>query len=40
MGAKKSGSDFYSKAVFFSLLGIGVVVGLLVTFLKLTGTLR
>ncbi len=40
MAEKKSNSDYYSKAVFYVLLGVGAVVGLLLIFLKLTGTLR
>ncbi len=40
--AKKKGSDsdFYSKAILFTLLGIGVVVGAVVMLLKVTGTMR
>lgn len=37
---KSSNSDFYSKAIIFTLLGVGIVVGVLVMLLKVTGTMR
>ena len=40
MAEKKSNSDYYAKAVFFALLGVGVVVGALVIVLRLSGSLR
>jgi hypothetical protein len=37
---KSSDSDYYARAIIWILVGAGLVIGGLVLFLRLTGTLR
>ncbi len=37
---KSSDSEYFGKAIMWSIIGLGTVIGFVVTILKLTGTLR